>query len=592
MATKVNRARAATSFVPPSAALALPLIPIASLALLAGRSDGLLAISFAAAVAISVFFPLPAFFKTDVMLDTIPILAAILVLPPGLAVWAVGAGALAGYGLRRRHTLETVFNSCLVTAQGVVGATLVIALGLDPDRFDEPLQLGAAFAVGLALVVVADLGVAGVVTWQGGLRLGQQLARGLIGTPAERMNQLAQVGLGVLVASWLGRTPWMLPLLLLPIVAIYLALAYAIHTRKQAALMGADAEAIWQEAQKVATIGSWSWDLATGDVTWSREAQQILAWSNEIPPSWTDFVDKVCPADRARIESAVHAAVRQGERLSFACLIDGASARRYIRVEGGLVMARDGTKLRLVGVVRDATAERESELARDTMLAAISHDLRTPLTVVAGNAQLLRRRNGDDPLLAERVRRIEEAVTQALAQTTELVDVAQAQAGRPIVLSLEPYDLAQLVWERITAHQAASSHCTIVANTPNAPLELPLDRLRLSRVLDNLIGNAVKYSPDGGQVSVCLERVGQEAVLSVRDHGIGIPAPDLPYVFEPFRRGSNVADKLGTGLGLAGAKQAIAAHGGEVAVRSTEGQGSTFVVRLPLMGSPASPIHA
>src|ERR687898_1485896 len=181
MATKVDRARAATSFVPPSAALALPLVPIASLVLLAGRSEGLLAIGCAAAVAISVFFPLPAFFKTDVMLDTIPILAAILVLPPGLAVWAVGAGALAGYGLRRRHPLETLFNSGLVTVQGVVGATLVIALSLEPDRLGRPLPLGAAFAVGLSLIVVADVGVAWVVSWHGGLRLGQLVVRGLIG---------------------------------------------------------------------------------------------------------------------------------------------------------------------------------------------------------------------------------------------------------------------------------------------------------------------------------------------------------------------------------------------------------------------------
>jgi signal transduction histidine kinase len=179
-------------------------------------------------------------------------------------------------------------------------------------------------------------------------------------------------------------------------------------------------------------------------------------------------------------------------------------------------------------------------------------------------------------------------VSQALAQTAELVDVAHAHAGRPIALSLERYDLAQLVWERVTAHQAASSHCAIVASTRAAPLELPLDRQRLSRVLDNLIGNAIKYSRDGGQVAVSLEQTGQEAILTVGDQGVGIPAADLPHVFEPFRRGSNVTGTLGTGIGLAGAKQAIVAHGGAIAVRSTVGQGSTFVVRLPIAGAPAS----
>ena len=592
MATNVERLRGAVSFAPSSPRAVLPLLAMASLLLVADRPDGLLALGCAAAVAAVVLFPLPAFFKTEVVLDTVPCLAAILVLPPGLAVWAIGAGALAGYGLRHRHPIELVFNVGLATLLAVAGVGLVAALGLDATRLGEPLQLAAALGIGVLLVVVADLAVAGAVTWQGRLRLGQQLRRALVGTPAERANQLAQVGLGVLVAFWLVRTPWMLPLLVLPIVAIYLALAYAIHARKQAVLAGADAEAIWQEAQKVATIGSWSWDLATGDVTWSQEARQILAWSQAIPASWTAFVGKVCPADRPRVEVAVHAAIREGTRLSFACLIGEAGARRYVRVEGGLVTAGDGTKLRLVGVVRDATAEREGELARDTMLAAISHDLRTPLTVVAGNAQLLRLRKGSDPVVAERVGRIEEAVAQALAQTAELVDVAHAQAGRPIALNPGPCDLAQLVWERVTAHQAASSHCAIVASTPTAPLELPLDRPRLSRVLDNLIGNAIKYSPDGGQVSVRLERNGQEAILSVGDRGVGIPTADLPHVFEPFRRGSNVAGTLGTGIGLAGARQVVAAHGGTITVRSVEGQGSTFVVRLPLAGPPADPGHA
>ncbi len=113
------------------------------------------------------------------------------------------------------------------------------------------------------------------------------------------------------------------------------------------------------------------------------------------------------------------------------------------------------------------------------------------------------------------------------------------------------------------------------------------DGARLGRVLGNLLGNAVKYSPDGGEIVV---RVGREedgagawAVVRVSDPGIGIPAADLPHLFEWFRRGANVGGIGGTGIGLAGAKQIIAQHGGTIDVASEEGTGTTFTVRLPLV---------
>jgi signal transduction histidine kinase len=106
-------------------------------------------------------------------------------------------------------------------------------------------------------------------------------------------------------------------------------------------------------------------------------------------------------------------------------------------------------------------------------------------------------------------------------------------------------------------------------------------------VLGNLLDNAIKYSPDGGDIAVTIalaEADGQrQAVLSVQDHGIGIPAGDLPHVFERFFRGTNVAGRIrGTGIGLAGSRQIVEQHGGTLTVESREGEGSTFTVRLPL----------
>jgi signal transduction histidine kinase len=109
------------------------------------------------------------------------------------------------------------------------------------------------------------------------------------------------------------------------------------------------------------------------------------------------------------------------------------------------------------------------------------------------------------------------------------------------------------------------------------------DPPRLQRVVANLISNALKYSPDGGDIVVRLARECNEGILVVEDHGLGIPPSDLPHIFEPYSCGSNVIDRIaGTGLGFTGARDIVEQHGGTLTVASTEGQGSTFVMRLPL----------
>ena len=113
------------------------------------------------------------------------------------------------------------------------------------------------------------------------------------------------------------------------------------------------------------------------------------------------------------------------------------------------------------------------------------------------------------------------------------------------------------------------------------------DAPRLERVLGNLLGNAIKYSPEGGEITIRIAREengdAEVAVLSVEDHGVGIPQADLSLIFERFRRAGNVESFAGSGIGLAGAKRIVELHGGTITVTSTEGQGSTFTVRLPIV---------
>jgi signal transduction histidine kinase len=240
-----------------------------------------------------------------------------------------------------------------------------------------------------------------------------------------------------------------------------------------------------------------------------------------------------------------------------------------------------------------ARAEAEASLrARDETLAAISHDLRTPLTSIRALAQLLQRRVsrgseiGPDEL-TERLGRIEEQTMLMARMIDDLLDVARLEAGRPLDLRREPCDVVALARRTAADVQRTTERHRLRVLANEAEIVGEVDCGRLERVFLNLLTNAVKYSPDGGDVEVTVRReagpAGPVAVLAVRDGGIGIPAQDLPRIFERFYRASNVGEQQrGTGLGLAGVQQIVEQHGGQIEAVSEPGVGSTFTVRLPL----------
>jgi len=164
----------------------------------------------------------------------------------------------------------------------------------------------------------------------------------------------------------------------------------------------------------------------------------------------------------------------------------------------------------------------------------------------------------------------------------DLLDAARLQAGRPLALRRQPADLVALASQCVAAYAKLSDRhrVRVFANAPIA--QGSWDVSRVQRVVTNLLANAIKYSPEGGDVVVSVGVDGDSAVLTVRDEGLGIPAADLQHVFERFHRGSNVERISGTGIGLAGAKDIVELHGGTIAVTSIEGRGTTVAMRLPV----------
>ncbi|MDQ3809570.1 MAG: HAMP domain-containing histidine kinase, partial [Chloroflexota bacterium] len=228
---------------------------------------------------------------------------------------------------------------------------------------------------------------------------------------------------------------------------------------------------------------------------------------------------------------------------------------------------------------------------RDGFLAAAAHDLSNPLSAILGICamwnQRLRRGNAHDPEACVSAKTaIETSARRLAAQIDQLLDVASTEAGRPLALRRTRTDLVPLVENVVGSRAANSLRHDVRFEADVEQLVASFDSARLERVVENLLLNAVKYSPLGGQIVVRLGRetgpAGAWAVLAIHDEGLGVPSAEVGRIFEPFRRASNVGPISGTGLGLASARQIVEQHGGSIDVISREGAGSTFIVRLPV----------
>jgi signal transduction histidine kinase len=224
--------------------------------------------------------------------------------------------------------------------------------------------------------------------------------------------------------------------------------------------------------------------------------------------------------------------------------------------------------------------------ARDAFLSIAAHELKTPLTSLLGYTDLLRRRAERDGLSERDARALAVVSNQAgrlNRMITSLLDLSRIQTGQ---LSIErgAVDLRALLERVVNEVQPTLSDHTLSLELPDEALVVEGDELRLEQVFQNLIQNAVKYSPEGGAVLVEAARHEHSARVAVTDQGIGIPADSLPRLFSRFYRASNASSQniSGMGVGLYVVREIVSLHGGTVDVRSREGQGSTFAVILPL----------
>lgn len=232
-------------------------------------------------------------------------------------------------------------------------------------------------------------------------------------------------------------------------------------------------------------------------------------------------------------------------------------------------------------LVRRVGSQRESQLR---FLSGVAHDLRTPLNAIKLSADFLATAHLDEEERAT-LEAIKRQVSQLDRQVGDLLDTTRVESGQ-LELKIRQEDLRPIVDHCAQVFRGWSARHSIQIVAPEVPVVCECDATRIGQVVNNLISNALKYSPAGGDVSVELTSDQNWASVKVTDQGIGIAPDDLPHIFEPFRRTPATRETIpGVGLGLSVSKRIAEAHRGAIDVSSIRGAGSTFTLRLPLASS-------
>jgi PAS domain S-box-containing protein len=357
------------------------------------------------------------------------------------------------------------------------------------------------------------------------------------------------------------------------------------------------------EAQAVAHVGSWEWDVKTNTLWWSDEMCSVFGVDRP-PASYEQYLLHVHPDDRERTDREVREAASVRRPFSFDHrIIRGDGQVRMLHARGRVEFDADGQPIRMLGIghditerklaedeaallIREQAARREAEAAnraKDAFLATLSHELRTPLNAALGWAHILR----DVPHLDDRSARAGHAIYRNLLIQSRLVsDILDVSRITRDGLSVEKetVELQPIVEAALDmVREAAAAKQMVVELRAEGAATVPGDGRRLQQVAWNLLSNAVKFAPPGGRVLVSLAAQPDAITLTVEDDGPGIAPEFLPHVFEQFRQADSSVTREhgGLGLGLAIAHHIVTLHHGAIEVSNRAEGGARFVVSLP-----------
>lgn len=349
----------------------------------------------------------------------------------------------------------------------------------------------------------------------------------------------------------------------------------------------------------------WSAEYGTGYPIYVNQAvQSVYGVSPEKfiqqPQLWMDMIH---PDDLPVFLESNVIAMEKGFRTIDYRIIRPDKQIRRVRDRLHMVVDDDGNVLRLDGIITDlstideiekrqreterlqAALQKESEqrVIRNQFISMISHDFRNPLAVISSSTDILMRYEQLEPEKRDALlKKIKLQVNRMVALLEDILMLSRTEAVG-IDLLAEPVDIVALCQELVEdARQNIGNYHQIIfeSNAPQVMLEGDVKLLR--RAISNLVSNAIKYTPQNGDVFISLAATHNIVTIAITDTGIGIPPKDMPRLFDAFRRAENVGNIPGTGLGLAIAKQVVELHNGQITVSSQLGKGTEFLITLPL----------
>jgi len=275
---------------------------------------------------------------------------------------------------------------------------------------------------------------------------------------------------------------------------------------------------------------------------------------------------------------------------------NGSDPLQYYEVSfpDGRVSNAQFTAIQNVGyaiTMQDITYLKEMDRVRSEFVHTVSHDLRSPLTSVIGYTELVERAGELNEHQRDFLKRIQDSVQHITSLINDLLDLGSVEAG--FDTRREHVQLEAILRYTLDMLQGQVKSRRLKVHADIAPSIPPIraNPIRLRQLLDNVVGNAIKYSYNGGEVSVSIRAEGDQIILNVRDNGPGIPAEDQAHIFDKFYRGRNITDSVtGSGLGLAIVKTIVDNHQGRIWVESAEGKGSSFFIVLPIQTEATQPI--
>lgn len=243
----------------------------------------------------------------------------------------------------------------------------------------------------------------------------------------------------------------------------------------------------------------------------------------------------------------------------------------------------DGERTGTIFVHRDITREHEVDKMKSELVSTVSHELRTPLSSVLGFTELLLNKELKPDKQVRYLKTIYKEAMRLTNLINDFLDLQRMESGDQ-VYRMDKLSMNELVIEAAEKFRTQSTHSIVLVDDASE-VKVEGDRERLAQVLMNLVGNAIKFSPEGGNVTICMKNHANNLRVSIQDEGIGIPAEDIPKLFSKFQRIDNSSRRKigGTGLGLAICQEIIVKHDGKIWIESQEGQGTTIHFELPLV---------